>query len=449
MASVSAHDSTAPSAPTLFISYSSDDRVAARRLRDAISARGIDVWYDEDELVGGDAWDQKIRDRIRKCDYFMPVISNSTERRREGYFRREWRQAAERTLDMADDVLFLLPVVIDPLVETEARVPERFQQVQWTRCPGGMDNAGLEEICTLMLHHESAHRAEATPPPLRPPRKAGKRRAALPPYPPQPRRAAGEPGWQHGVNLLVWAVRCGYRLFRSLPKIVRILLAIWLLLSLFRRGSDDNEPARAPDPTSGTVIDGATVKASGLIPVLSQAAQALQKDEQLGQLGRFVGAVAEAAQTGRPLALATFTTTDRSETAQRVAEAIFQRLLNDLGSAHPNQVAVSAQTLTANPAAAEVLGRMARLECGYLLHGWVETSAGGVEPAAEFLVFNLHAKGRPEPVWRERFPVPTSDAAVIVAQIEAAIASANVFTAAPVIIPEPVVTPPQPPAPSP
>ena len=43
----------------------------------------------------------------------MPVISAQTEARREGYFRREWRLAVDRSHDMADDVMFLLPVVID------------------------------------------------------------------------------------------------------------------------------------------------------------------------------------------------------------------------------------------------------------------------------------------------------------------------------------------------
>jgi len=114
------------SAPSVFLSYSSEDRVAARRLRDALAATGLVVWYDENELGGGDAWDQKIRREIRECDYFMPLISAATERRKEGYFRREWRLAAERTLDMADDVLFLLPIVLDETSEAGARVPDKF-----------------------------------------------------------------------------------------------------------------------------------------------------------------------------------------------------------------------------------------------------------------------------------------------------------------------------------
>ena len=75
-----ASDNAAPApppspAPSIFISYASEDRAAARVLRDALQAAGLDVWYDENELGGGDAWDLKIRRQIRDCEYFMPVIS--------------------------------------------------------------------------------------------------------------------------------------------------------------------------------------------------------------------------------------------------------------------------------------------------------------------------------------------------------------------------------------
>src|SRR5271165_1285829 len=109
--------------PTVFLSYATEDRGAARLLRDTLSELGVEVWYDESELGGGEAWDQKIRKQIRECDYFIPVISARTEARLEGYFRREWRLAVERTLDMAADHLFLLPIVIDDTEQAHARVP--------------------------------------------------------------------------------------------------------------------------------------------------------------------------------------------------------------------------------------------------------------------------------------------------------------------------------------
>src|SRR5277367_1242826 len=138
-------------APTVFLSYASADREAARVLKDALPTFGLEVWYDESDLGGGEIWDQKIRRQIRECDYFMPIISARTEARHEGYFRREWRLAVERTLDMADDHLFLLPVVIDGTDESRARVPEKFLAVQWLRLPGGQASPALEALCRRLV----------------------------------------------------------------------------------------------------------------------------------------------------------------------------------------------------------------------------------------------------------------------------------------------------------
>jgi len=131
---------------SVFLSYASDDREAARSVGDALASFGLDVWLDQSELGGGDAWDQKIRKQIRECDYFMAIISARTDARLEGYFRREWRLAVERTLDMADDHLFLLPVVIDDTNEGQARVPEKFLTVQWLRLPDGRPTPALEAL---------------------------------------------------------------------------------------------------------------------------------------------------------------------------------------------------------------------------------------------------------------------------------------------------------------
>ncbi len=133
------------------MSYASEDRPAVRALRDALAAAGLEVWYDENELTGGDAWDRKIRRQIRECTYFMPIISATTNARAEGYFRREWRMGVERTQDMADDVIYLLPVTIDEVDESAARVPEQFLRVQWMHAPGGQPTPALNGLCRRLL----------------------------------------------------------------------------------------------------------------------------------------------------------------------------------------------------------------------------------------------------------------------------------------------------------
>ncbi len=131
------------STQAVFLSYASQDTEAAGRICDALRAVGLDVWFDQSELRGGDAWDASIRRQIKECALFVPVISANTQARVEGYFRREWNFAVNRTLDMADDQAFLVPVVIDATIDTNARVPEKFREVQWTRLIRGRIAGGV------------------------------------------------------------------------------------------------------------------------------------------------------------------------------------------------------------------------------------------------------------------------------------------------------------------
>jgi TolB-like protein/Tfp pilus assembly protein PilF len=135
----------------VFLSYASEDAVAAERIADALRARGVEVWFDKTELRGGDSWDQKIRRQIRQCALFVPIISAHSEARLEGYFRREWKLASDRTQDMADEQPFLVPVVIDHTSERTARVPDRFRDVQWSRLPLGQPSNAFVDLVSQLL----------------------------------------------------------------------------------------------------------------------------------------------------------------------------------------------------------------------------------------------------------------------------------------------------------
>src|SRR5690242_12015951 len=143
----------------IFLSYASQDAEPARRICDALRAAGLEVWFDQSALRGGDAWDASIRRQIKECALFVPVISVNTQAREVGYFRREWNLAVSRTLDMADDRTFLLPVVIDATRDASARVPERFRGVQWTRMPAGDVPAAFAERVHRLLAREPGETA--------------------------------------------------------------------------------------------------------------------------------------------------------------------------------------------------------------------------------------------------------------------------------------------------
>jgi len=121
----------------VFISYAREDLPAVQRMKSAMDAAGITTWFDLDRLEGGDDYDRKIRNNIARCSYFMPVISATTQRRHEAYFRREWSYAVDRSRSIAEGAVFILPVCIDDTPEADALVPERFQALHITRMHDG------------------------------------------------------------------------------------------------------------------------------------------------------------------------------------------------------------------------------------------------------------------------------------------------------------------------
>ncbi len=138
-------------AGAVFLSYASQDAEAAQRICDALRGAGIEVWFDQSELRGGDIWDQKIRREIRDSALFIPVISANTASRHEGYFRLEWDLADQRTHMIARSRAFVVPVCLDGTTEAAADVPESFLRVQWTRLSDGQTSPAFVERVQRLL----------------------------------------------------------------------------------------------------------------------------------------------------------------------------------------------------------------------------------------------------------------------------------------------------------
>jgi TolB-like protein/Tfp pilus assembly protein PilF len=152
----------------VFISYAREDTAEAQRIGNALRSSGVAVWFDQDELRGGDAWDQKIRRQIKACAVFMPIVSERTQARGEGYFRLEWKLAVERSYQMAQGVPFLAPVVIDGTREADALVPAEFLRVQWSRLPGALPTAPFIELVKRMLEPRRTSVSASPLPPSQP-----------------------------------------------------------------------------------------------------------------------------------------------------------------------------------------------------------------------------------------------------------------------------------------
>jgi len=136
----------------IFISYAREDLPAVQQLKAAMDAAGLTTWFDLDRLESGDDYDRKIHANIARCSFFVPIISATTQRRHEGFFRREWSYAVDRSRNIAEGAVFIVPVCIDNTPEAEALVPEKFRSLHIARTPGGEPGPEflrrLQDLCS-------------------------------------------------------------------------------------------------------------------------------------------------------------------------------------------------------------------------------------------------------------------------------------------------------------
>jgi hypothetical protein len=458
------------SAPSVFLSYSSEDRAAARRLRDALAATGLDVWYDENELGGGDAWDQKIRRQIRECAYFMPLISASTERRKEGYFRREWRLAVDRTLDMADDVMFILPIVLDGTSETAARVPERFLSVQWIRAPDGVLPPSFDALARRLLAGDhaapppvvtprpgtarpaaprvtpgfgapsaptsaasvppsvpsanpAAGAAPAAPPPLAAPataESAGPAAEHLPPkmpaFPQPPENGRFGHQLKFIAEVLWWVVVAAWSLIRRLPKWARILVYLWLILLAINRCE---RTAEAPPRPAATSAERERKKAARAVEEEQGARTAREIGDKLTAIANSPGSAPDKiARIGAEIARAVAGDT-AGPTVLLVPFAGPEAENPAVEAAGAVFLATFTRVTQARPGLASLHTARGPAAAPFVLAGEIVKNADVAE-----LRVRLERASQSTPVWSETFPLAAGTADAHAAKIAAAILAA-------------------------
>jgi hypothetical protein len=413
--------------PSVFLSYASEDREAARLIGDALAGCGLEVWLDESELGGGDLWDQKIRRQIRECDYFMPLISARTEARHEGYFRREWRLAVERTLDMADDHPFLLPVAIDDTNQTGARVPEKFLLVQWLRVPAGRSTPALEALCRRIKNGETevgqttARKTSA---------RAGKS-ASRPPkdYPQFPKQ---EPG-QHirfGVHAIGWALQSAWIFFNRLPRWVRIVAYVWLSIALLSsRGcsspSRHSEHTQLSPATTEKLNDisekyHGSFNAADVAKLGRQIASELSKDD------------AETPAVRSPLLAIPFTAPAGDAAGEKLADSTFAQVYGRIAISHHGHVGLTTEPLPSRELGA-ALERARASHSTYVLWGAVDpvpvtapgkaVKAPGAATELQLMTVKIAEVADGSIVWSKAYPVAGADPAMIATEVDSKVPS--------------------------
>ena len=377
-----------------------------------MKAPELTFWYDENELDGGDAWDQKIRRQIRGCDYFMPVISATTEARPEGYFRREWRLAVERTLDMADDHTFLLPVVIDDTREAGARVPEKFVAVQWLKSPGGRPTPALEALCRRIMSGQTPNPQPSARAPDQRNTRASTAAAPAASFPEFPREEPGQ-RIRFWFQVIGWVLQSAWALFTRLPKWVRVFVYVWVFIIVVAR--------------LGQLIDGGSSHRSRHSADLS--AENTQKLKVIADQYQGASTPADIARLGKqiahefakeddenndeaPLLAIPFSASSTDPVAEKLANATFAQIYGRLSISHQGKVALGKEPLPKfNPDTASASGK-ARYAT-YVLCGTVDTQA-----SAQVLTVEIVTVADGYVTWSKSYPVTGADPTAIAEDVD-------------------------------
>lgn len=142
----------------VFISYSRADEDIVKKLYDALTNKGVKVWYDRNCLGLGDEFMNEIRNAIRTCKLFTPVLSKNiiNQADKEHIYRLEWHWAVEHKMLISSAVHYLVPFADNrlDLDDKVADIPEAFKRHNVYTYDVDMPDAGIgtyvENILTLL-----------------------------------------------------------------------------------------------------------------------------------------------------------------------------------------------------------------------------------------------------------------------------------------------------------
>jgi len=139
---------------SIFISYASEDREVARAVARALTEAQLDVWFDRDQLMVGDAFEDQIQDNIQRSGLFLPILSRRSAVRDERFFRLEWHYAFRRAAMLPPSVNFMFPVVIDDLPYGDAAIDLRMRNLDWFSLRDGLSPVFVEAVKKHFREHQ-------------------------------------------------------------------------------------------------------------------------------------------------------------------------------------------------------------------------------------------------------------------------------------------------------
>jgi tetratricopeptide (TPR) repeat protein len=106
----------------IFLCHSSEDKPDVRKLHGHLRAKGFDPWLDEENLLAGEDWRQKIPEVVRAADIVIVCLSRGSINKR-GYVQKEIRYALDVADELPEGTIYIIPLKLE-----ECEIPERLRR---------------------------------------------------------------------------------------------------------------------------------------------------------------------------------------------------------------------------------------------------------------------------------------------------------------------------------
>lgn len=128
----------------VFICYAREDEEAAMRLYFNLKGSNISAWIDKKCLLPGQNWKIAIKQAIRKCRYFIAILSTNSVGKR-GFVQRELYEALEMLSEFPESDVFIIPVRLDECQPSH----EKLNDLHWADMFPKWED-GLNKILSLL-----------------------------------------------------------------------------------------------------------------------------------------------------------------------------------------------------------------------------------------------------------------------------------------------------------
>ncbi len=145
----------------IFLCHASEDKTQVREVYQRLrEIEGFKPWLDEEDLVGGQLWEQEIPQALQASDFIVIFFSQNSIRK-IGYVQNEFKLALDAWRQTPEGVIRTIPVRLET-----CDVPAEFRRFHWIDL---FDEGGVERLVRSIRVGLAQRQQEPIPQPEAPP----------------------------------------------------------------------------------------------------------------------------------------------------------------------------------------------------------------------------------------------------------------------------------------